>query len=71
MGDRNHLHVCRHCGLVHATSSSTAPESCTVCKALTFSQYELNDVLHGHAESRVNEPDDGQSIRTSDLFVRS
>jgi predicted nucleic acid-binding Zn-ribbon protein len=39
MGDRNHLHVCRHCGLVHATASSTGPEECIVCGAFTFSEY--------------------------------
>ncbi|WP_396612537.1 hypothetical protein ACH9L7_04480 [Haloferax sp. S1W] len=45
MGDRNYLHICRHCGVVHGTASSTPPEECIVCGAITFSEYELNDVL--------------------------
>lgn len=45
MGNRNHLHVCQHCGIVHATASATSPERCFVCRAVTFSEYELNDVL--------------------------
>ncbi len=45
MGNRNHLHVCQHCGVVHATASSTGPETCVTCDAITFSEYELNDLL--------------------------
>jgi len=40
MGNRNHLHVCQRCGIVQATSSSTAPRRCFVCDGLTFSEYE-------------------------------
>jgi predicted nucleic acid-binding Zn-ribbon protein len=40
MGNRNHLHVCQHCGVVHATSSTTGLERCVVCEAFTFSVYE-------------------------------
>ncbi|MFC7044751.1 ubiquitin-like small modifier protein 1 [Halobacteriaceae archaeon GCM10025711] len=39
MGFRNHLHVCQHCGVVHATSSSTGPRVCAVCKGFDFSEY--------------------------------
>ncbi|MCO8266485.1 hypothetical protein NKF06_07790 [Haloferax sp. AB510] len=45
MGDKNYLHVCQHCGVVHATASPTAPEACIVCEALTFSPSELNALL--------------------------
>jgi predicted nucleic acid-binding Zn-ribbon protein len=45
MGNRNHLHVCQHCGVVHATASSTGPRACVVCDAFTFSEYALNDRL--------------------------
>ncbi len=40
MGYRNHLHVCQHCGIVHATASATSPTECVVCEGLTFSEYE-------------------------------
>lgn len=40
MGDKNHLHVCRHCGVVHATATTTPPRECIVCAAITFSQYQ-------------------------------
>jgi hypothetical protein len=46
MGNRNHLHVCQHCGVVHATSSSTAPKRCIACDAFVFSEYEPNGFLH-------------------------
>ncbi|WP_439027685.1 ubiquitin-like small modifier protein 1 [Haloarchaeobius sp. DT45] len=39
MGFRNHLHVCQHCGVVHATSSSTGPRRCAVCDDRDFSEY--------------------------------
>ena len=39
MGDRNHLHVCRHCGNVMATSSTTGPRECFNCDESEFSQY--------------------------------
>ncbi|WP_435319653.1 ubiquitin-like small modifier protein 1 [Haloarchaeobius sp. TZWSO28] len=45
MGFRNHLHVCQHCGVVHATSSSTGPRRCAVCDDYDFSAY--------HPESHV------------------
>jgi hypothetical protein len=45
MGNRNHLHVCQHCGVVHATASPTGPKTCVVCDAFTFSEYELNGFL--------------------------
>ncbi|POG53691.1 hypothetical protein [Haloferax marisrubri] len=54
MGDRNHLHVCQHCGVVHATASPTAPEACIVCEALTFSPSELNAFLR---ENSGTEPE--------------
>lgn len=54
MSNRNHLHVCQHCGIVHATASTTSPERCFVCRALTFSEYELNNVLR---ERRTGEAD--------------
>jgi hypothetical protein len=40
MGYRNYLHVCQHCGVVHATASSTPPTRCVVCEGLTFSEHE-------------------------------
>lgn len=58
MGDRNHLHVCQHCGVVHATSSSTGPEECVVCEAFTFSEYELNDLLPERLDSEVQSTED-------------
>jgi predicted nucleic acid-binding Zn-ribbon protein len=39
MADRNHLHVCRHCGNVVATSSTTGPKSCFNCEGEDFSRY--------------------------------
>lgn len=39
MGDKNHLHVCRHCGNVVATSTTTAPEECFNCGEGDFSRY--------------------------------
>ena len=45
MGYRNHLHVCQHCGVVHATASPTPPAACVVCDAFTFSASDLNDLL--------------------------
>ena len=39
MGDRNHLHVCRHCGNVMATSTTTGPRKCFNCDEAEFSQY--------------------------------
>jgi hypothetical protein len=50
MGNRNHLHVCQHCGLVHATSSSTPPTTCVVCDAFTFSLYEPELGSRGRTE---------------------
>jgi rubrerythrin len=44
MGNRDHLHVCQQCGIVHAVASSTGPERCVVCRAVTFTEYELTDV---------------------------
>jgi hypothetical protein len=58
MGYRNHLHVCQHCGVVHATSSSTGPEECVVCEAITFSEYELNDLLREGREPDTRSTDD-------------
>ena len=58
MGDRNHLHVCQHCGVVHATSSSTGPEACVVCEAFTFSEYELNDLLRERRDPSARSADD-------------
>lgn len=49
MGNRNHLHVCQHCGVVHATASATAPERCVACEAFTFSGYEMNALLEERA----------------------
>ncbi len=39
MGDKNNLHVCRHCGNVVATSSTTGPQKCFNCEGVSFSQY--------------------------------
>lgn len=39
MGDRNNLHVCRHCGNVVATSSTTGPQKCFNCEGEVFSRY--------------------------------
>jgi predicted nucleic acid-binding Zn-ribbon protein len=39
MGDRNHLHVCRHCGNVVATGSPTGPQKCFNCGGTDFSQF--------------------------------
>lgn len=39
MGDKNHLHVCQHCGNVMATSSATGPQKCFNCGGEGFSQY--------------------------------
>lgn len=39
MGDRNHLHVCRDCGNVVATSSATGPATCFNCSADNFSLF--------------------------------
>ncbi len=40
MEDRNHLHVCRHCGNVMATSSAeTGPRKCFNCEEEEFSLY--------------------------------
>lgn len=73
MGYRNHLHVCQHCGVVHATASSTSPEACVVCEAFTFSPYELNELLrerpgieYGPSES------DGEPVKpTSSSVIQS
>lgn len=45
MANRNHLHVCRHCGIVHATSSSKGPRKCMVCDEANFSEYEPDGFL--------------------------
>lgn len=50
MAYRNHLHVCQHCGIVHATSSSTGPRKCRVCDAFTFSEYEADTNTHEQKE---------------------
>lgn len=55
MGNRNVLHVCQHCGIVHATSSSTAPEACFVCEAFTFSLYGPAEPVERAETSRVRE----------------
>lgn len=68
MGNRNHLHVCQHCGIVHATASSTGPERCVVCDAFTFSEYELNGLLDDANEHEVTtsaEGDDGRARAVS------
>lgn len=67
MGYRNHLHVCQHCGLVHATASSTGPKQCVGCDAFTFSEYELNELLHEERDSnpQSNSGDVGRSKRVS------
>jgi molybdopterin converting factor small subunit len=39
MADRNHLHVCRHCGNVMATSSNTGPRACPICESEQFSLF--------------------------------
>jgi hypothetical protein len=39
MGDRNFLHVCRHCGNVMASSSPTGPRACVYCESANFSRY--------------------------------
>jgi hypothetical protein len=58
MGDRNNLHVCQHCGVVHATSSATGPKRCVVCDAFTFSEHALNDLLaEGTVEPRPERPE--------------
>lgn len=73
MGFRNHLHVCQHCGVVHATSSSTGPEVCVVCEAFTFSPSELNEFLRERdgVESGPIETDGERAKRTSSLVVQS
>ena len=68
MGDRNHLHVCRHCGIVHATASSTGPERCVVCDAFSFSEYELNGLLDDENEIEprsTGQEDDGRARAVS------
>lgn len=72
MGYRNHLHVCQHCGIVHATSSSTGPKKCVVCDAFTFSEYEPNELLHGRndPERRSSGVDDERAKRVSSPVVR-
>lgn len=67
MGDRNHLHVCRHCGIVHATASSTAPERCVVCGAFTFSEYALNGFLDDANEAGIPSSDEGDAGRARAL----
>ncbi|WP_058825784.1 hypothetical protein [Haloferax sp. Q22] len=73
MGDRNHLHVCQHCGVVHATASPTAPEACIVCEALTFSPSELNALLREHSgtEPELTETEGERATRTSPLVSTS
>ncbi|AUV80402.1 hypothetical protein C2R22_00980 [Salinigranum rubrum] len=66
MGNRNHLHVCQHCGVVHATASSTGPRTCVVCDAFTFSEYELNGLLEAR---RAAESEESSTERTRQ-FVR-
>jgi molybdopterin converting factor small subunit len=39
MGCRNHLHVCQHCGVVHATASTIGPNRCMGCNEQHFSEY--------------------------------
>lgn len=39
MGDGSHLHVCRHCGNVMATSSDAPPRECFDCEESNFSPY--------------------------------
>ncbi len=50
MGDRNYLHVCRHCGIVQATASETGPRACIVCGGITFSKHYSNASIR---EARV------------------
>lgn len=73
MGYRNHLHICQHCGVVHATASSTGPETCGVCDAFTFSPYELNSLLQrGNAgESVPSDTDAERGKRTTSMVVQS
>ncbi|AKU06752.1 MULTISPECIES: hypothetical protein [Haloferax] len=73
MGDRNHLHVCQHCGVVHATASPTAPEACVVCEALTFSPSELNALLRtrGRIDPESTETDGERARWTSPLVSTS
>ncbi|RDZ65630.1 hypothetical protein C5B90_04535 [Haloferax sp. Atlit-12N] len=73
MGDKNYLHVCQHCGVVHATASPTAPKACIVCEALTFSPSELNALLRERRaiESELTEADGEQATRTSPLVSTS
>ncbi|WP_255634911.1 hypothetical protein [Haloprofundus salinisoli] len=37
MADRQFTHVCRHCGVVMATTSQTPPRQCIVCEDSNFS----------------------------------
>lgn len=39
MGDKNHLHVCRHCGNVVGTSTLKGPRECFNCEGQEFSHY--------------------------------
>ncbi|ELZ85002.1 hypothetical protein C453_10490 [Haloferax elongans ATCC BAA-1513] len=72
MGDRNHLHVCRHCGVVHGTASSTPPEECLVCESGSFSEYTLNDLLRERepVEPQLPTPEGSQTEHTSRPGIR-
>lgn len=72
MGYRNYLHVCQHCGIVHATSSSTGPKKCVICDAFTFSKYEPNELLHERSdlERRSSGADDGRVKQVSSPVIR-
>lgn len=72
MGHRNYLHVCQHCGIVHATSSSTGPKKCVVCDAFTFSEYEPNEFLYERSdlERRSSGADNGRVKQVSSPVIR-
>lgn len=72
MGYRNYLHVCQHCGIVHATSSSTGPKKCVVCDAFTFSEYEPNRLLYERSdlERRSSSADTRRVKQVSSPVIR-
>jgi molybdopterin converting factor small subunit len=51
MGYRNHLHVCQHCGVVHATASTIGPNRCVVCGERNFSEYVPANTVTCHLYS--------------------
>lgn len=63
MGDRNHLHVCRNCGNVMATSSKAHPRTCTDCGEDNFSLFLI-------LPETVLEPEESVTWRLYGQFAR-